>query len=64
MTTIGHCPKSRKHSLTEVNASEVAGISKCQTKVLTRQHKGTKCQLCGYHNCTIVIVDSKGNRVG
>jgi len=61
---IGKYPKCSKYSLLEDNESEVAGISKCRTKVLRRQHKGTRCPLCGYHNCNIVIVDSKGNRVG
>ena len=51
---VGFCPKCNKHSWTEVNEREFAGISQCRKHVLNRYHTGVKCPLCGYHKCQVV----------
>jgi hypothetical protein len=51
-------------NLLVLNETEVAGIQTVETKVLRRQRKGTACPLCRYHNCTIIIIANKANRVG
>jgi hypothetical protein len=53
--TLTRCPKCKRQSLSEVNESEVFGVSRNRMHVYNRIEKGTKCLLCGYKNCNFGI---------
>ncbi len=55
-------PEYNRYFLREVPEPEVASVSKKRYKGFKRRTLRARCPLCGYYNCNIVIVDSRGDK--